>query len=79
MIEEVVFGYNMQLNGMQGSGDIAGGEIVFNHDENPISEILNGHIKFHTRIGGYAPAEYIENVFEFDPTITESALKGGAE
>lgn len=79
MIDEVVSGFNMQLNGLQGSGDIAGGEIVFDHDENPIVEILNGHIKFHTRIGGYAPAEDIENVFEFDPTITESALEGGAE
>lgn len=79
MIDEVVSGFNMQLNGLQGSDDIAGGEIIFNHDENPITEILGGHIKFHTRIGGYAPAEDIENVFEFDPTITESALEGGAE
>ncbi len=79
LIDEVVSGFNMQLNGLQGSDDIAGGEIVFDHDENPINEILNGHIKFHTRIGGYAPAEDIENVFEFDPTITEAALEGGAE
>lgn len=79
MIEEVVSGYNTQLNALQGSGDIAGGEIVFDHDENPIEEILNGHIMFHTRIGGFAPAEDIENVFEFDPTITEAALEGGAE
>lgn len=79
MIEEIVYGYNLQLNGLQGSGDIAGGEIVFSHDENPIPEILKGHIKFHTRIGGYAPAEDIENTFEFDPTITEAAMKGGAE
>lgn len=79
LIDEVVSGFNMQLNGLQGSDDIAGGEIVFDHDENPINEILNGHIKFHTRIGGYAPAEDIENIFEFDPTITESALKGGVE
>ena len=41
--------------------------------------ILGGHIKFHTRIGGYVPAEDIENVFEFDPTITQAALEGGAE
>ena len=79
LIDEIVSGFNMQLNSLQGSDDIAGGEIVFDHDENPINEILNGHILFHTRIGGYAPAEDIENVFEFDPTITEAALEGGAE
>jgi hypothetical protein len=79
LIDEVVSGFNMQLNGLQGSDDIAGGEIVFNHDENPIANILDGSIVFHTKIGGYAPAEDISNVFEFDPTITESALEGGAE
>ncbi|SHO50070.1 phage tail sheath family protein [Anaerocolumna xylanovorans] len=79
LIDEVVSGFNIQLNGLQGSDDIAGGEISFDHDENPINNILAGHIKFHTRIGGYTPAEDIENVFEFDPTITQAALEGGAE
>lgn len=79
LIDEIVSGFNMQLNSLQASDDIAGGQIVFDHDENPINEILNGHILFHTRIGGYAPAEDIENVFEFDPAITESALEGGDE
>lgn len=79
LIEDVVATENLSLNGLQGSNDIAGGVIEFNHDENPITEILAGHIKFHERIGGYAPAEDIENVFEFDPTITQAALEGGAE
>lgn len=79
LIDMVVSGFNMQLNSLQASDDIAGGEIVFEHDENPINEILDGHILFHTYVGGWAPAEHIENVFEFDPTITEAALEGGAE
>jgi len=79
LIDEVVSGFNIQLNSLQGSGDIAGGEIVFNHDENPINNIMAGSIKFHTKVGGYTPAEDIENVFEFDPTITQAALKGGDE
>lgn len=79
LIDTVVDGENMQLNGLQGSDDIAGGEITFDHSENPITEILGGHIQFHTRVGGYTPAEDIENVFEFDPTITQAALEGGAE
>lgn len=79
LIDEVVSGFNMQLNGLQGSDDIAGGEITFDHGENPIENILNGSIVFHTRIGGYTPAEDISNIFEFDPTITQAALEGGAE
>ncbi len=79
LIDEIVSGFNMQLNSLQASGDIAGGHIAFDHDENPVNEILKGHILFHTWIGGFAPAEDIENVFEFDPEITEAALKGGDE
>ena len=79
LVDMIVSGFNMQLNSLQASNDIAGGEIVFEHDENPIDEILNGHILFHTYVGCWTPAEYIENVFEFDPTITEAALKGGSE
>ena len=79
LVDMIVSGFNMQLNSLQASGDIAGGQIVFEHDENPIDEILGGHILFHTYVGGWAPAEHIENVFEFDPTITEDALKGGGE
>lgn len=79
LIDEVVSGFNMQLNGLQGSDDIAGGEITFDHNENPIENILNGSIVFHTKVGGYTPAEDISNVFEFDPTITQAALEGGAE
>ena len=79
LIDDVVATENLSLNGLQGSDNIAGGVIEFNHDENPITEIMAGHIKFHERIGGYTPAEDIENVFEFDPTITQAALEGGAE
>lgn len=79
LIDDIVDTENLSLNGLQGSDDIAGGTIVFDHEENPITQIMNGHIKFHERIGGYTPAEYIENIFEFDPTITQAALEGGSE
>jgi len=79
LIDAVVDGENIRLNGLQGSDDIAGGEITFDHSKNPITEIMGGHIKFRERIGGYTPAEDIENEFEFDPTITQAALEGGAE
>lgn len=76
-IESVVNSENMALNGLQGSGDIAGGEISFSMDDNPISQILAGRITFHERIATYPPMEDIRNVFEFDPGILQSALEGG--
>ena len=76
-IENIVNSENMTLNGLQGSGDIAGGEISFSMDDNPINQILGGRIKFRERIATYPPMESIENEFEFDPTILQSALEGG--
>lgn len=76
-IENVVNSENMALNGLQGSGDIAGGEISFDMADNPVTQILGGKIKFKERLATYPPMEDIENEFEFDPTILQSALEGG--
>ncbi len=76
-IEDIVLGENLVLNGLKGSDDIAGGEITFDRDENPVDQIMDGRIKFHERLATYPPMEDIENEFEFDPTILDGALEGG--
>ena len=76
LIEALVTSESIYLNSLQAVGSIAGGEISFNEDENPITQILDGHIIFHTRLGLWPPAEYIENIIEFDPTILAGALGG---
>lgn len=77
-IEDVVLSENLTLNGLKGSDDIAGGEISFSMDDNPINQILGGKIRFHERLATYPPMEDIENEFEFDPTILQAALEGGS-
>ena len=76
LIESVIDSENLYLNSLTQTGDIAGGNIEFNEEENPTSSILNGKIVFHTRIAFWVPAEYILNEIEFDPTILQSALGG---
>ncbi len=76
-IEDVVLSENLTLNGLKGHDDIAGGEISFSREENPITQIIGGTIKFHERLATYPPIEDIQNEFEFDPTILEAALAGG--
>lgn len=76
-IENIVLTENLAINGLKGSDDIAGGEITFDREENPMTQILGGKIKFHERIATYPPMEDIENEFEFDPTILQAALEGG--
>lgn len=77
-IEDVVLSENLTLNGLKGGDDIAGGEISFSMEENPITQILGGKIKFKERLATYPPMEDIENEFEFDPTILQAALEGGS-
>lgn len=76
-IEDVVLSENLVLNGLRGRGIIAGGEISFNRDDNPIEQILAGKIVFKERIALYPPMEDIENEFEFDPELLEVAMEGG--
>ncbi len=76
LIESVVDSENIYLNSLGRTEKIAGGEISFSEDENPVTSILDGNIVFHTKIAFFIPAEYIKNRIEFDPTILQNALGG---
>lgn len=78
-IEDVVLSENLTLNSLKGLDNIAGGEISFSMDDNPVENILSGKIKFRERLATYPPMEDIENEFEFDPTILQTALEGGSK
>lgn len=76
LIEAILDAENLYLNSLTQTGDIAGGSISFNENDNPIETILNGSILFKTKIAFWTPAEYITNEIEFDPTIIQNALGG---
>ena len=40
---------------------------------------LDGHLTTHTYLAPYIPAEYIENIREYDTKALEAALTGGGE
>jgi len=77
LIENVVDSENIRSNGYVAAGYIAGASIEFREDMNPVTDILNGTIKFITKIGGKTPAENIVNILEFDPTFMANSLFGG--
>lgn len=79
LVEALVDSENQYLNSLSSSGSIAGGEISYSEADNPPSKILNGEVHFGTKIAFYTPAEWIENVIEFDPTLLRNALTGGNE
>lgn len=77
-VQSIVGEYNMILNSLT-PDYMAGAEIVFNKEDNPVEEIQNGHLKFKTRYADYAPTEYIENEFAYDVSILEKSFEGGSE
>lgn len=78
VISDVVNGFNLFMNSLT-PDYLAGGSIIFDKRENPVENIVAGHLKFHTRYADYTPAEYIENEFTYDLNILMNALEGGTE
>lgn len=77
LIESIVDSENIRANGFKARGQIAGAVIEFRQEDNPVTDLLNGRIQFIQKVAFFAPAEYIVNVLEFDPTILTNALFGG--
>lgn len=76
LIESVVNAENAILATLASAGKIAGGSIQYNKDDNPDSQILDGHIKFARKLSPFTPAKVIETETEFDPTLNANALGG---
>lgn len=77
-VDALVSSFNTALNSLV-PDYLAGAEVVFDKDENPMSQIMAGQFRFHTRYADYTPAEYIENRFTWDCDILQQALTGGEE
>ena len=74
LIEAIVDSENVRGNGYVAMGVAARDEIVYNEDENPVTDLMNGKITFHQYMTPYTPAEDIEDIIEFDPDALASAL-----
>lgn len=72
-MDSIVTNYNADLNALV-PDHLAGAYIVFNKEDNPMSEILEGRWHFHTYYADWIPTEYIENDFTWDSSILENAL-----
>ena len=78
LVNSIVNEFNTFLNSLT-PDHLAGAKILFDKKENPIENILLGHYKFRTQYADYTPMECIENEFNYDASILESALEGGEE
>lgn len=78
LIQSIVDSQNVIGNGYVARQYCAGYRTEFRSGENPVTNLLDGHLTVHTFLAPFIPAEYIENIREYDVTALEAVLTGGA-
>lgn len=78
LINSIIDSEQIRLNALVASQDLLGAEITARRDENPDTELMNGHIKFHTYFTPPTPAEKIEDELEFNTSYFDALFGGTA-
>ena len=71
LIDNIVTSVNMRLDGLTSAGALNGGRVEWFAEENPLTNIIDGIVKFHVFMCPPTPAETIEFWVEFDPSYFE--------
>ncbi len=74
LADGIVDGVNQWLNTLQGAGLIHGGRVAYEAQENPLSDLMEGIIKFHIYIATPSPAQKIVFTLEYDLDYATAAL-----
>ena len=74
LIRSIVDSQNIVGNGYVARDYCAGYRMEFLESENPATNLINGHLTVHTFMAPYIPAEYIENIREYDVDALTAAL-----
>ena len=77
-IERILKSEQIRLDGFTSRGIINGGRISYMPGENPLTDIMDGLLRFHLWLSPPPPARSIEGIFEFDPTYLEALFGGEA-
>lgn len=75
-IQAVCDDENVWFNAMQSQLYIAGGNVSYNQEDNPVENIIDGNIQYDVKLATYLPMEDILFRVEFDPEILQKALGG---
>ncbi|MCP4021571.1 MAG: phage tail sheath family protein [Desulfobacteraceae bacterium] len=72
LIESIVDSANIWLNGLTARQFILGGRVEFQQDENSVTDLMDGIIKFHVYVTPPSPAREIDFILEYDPAYVET-------
>ena len=75
VIDNILDMMNIWLNGLTGSAYILGGRVEMNEDENPVTNLMQGIVKFHMYITPPSPAQEINFTLEYDVSYLEAAFQ----
>lgn len=75
LVDTVVDSLNIWMNGLTASGYILGGRVVFLEEENPVTSIMDGKVKFHIFVTPPTPAREIDFVIEYDVNYLKSLFE----
>lgn len=67
LVETIVDSFNDRLNGLAAQEAILGGRIEFRKEDNPITSLIDGAMRFKIFLTPPPPAESISADFELDP------------
>lgn len=74
LIDLVVKSLNLRLDGLAATGKILGGRCEFVDDENPVTDVIDGIVRFHTWITPAPRARQIDFYTEFDPDYVANLI-----
>lgn len=72
LIETVVDSGNIWLNGLVAREFLLAGRVEFQQDENPVTDTMDGIIKFHVYLTPPSPAREIDFILEYDPDALQT-------
>lgn len=76
LIDTIMDSVNIWLNGLKTAEHILGGRVEFNSDENTVTDLMAGKMKFHIFITPPSPAQEMEFTLEYDADYLTAALAG---
>ena len=72
LVETVVDSANIWLNGLAAREFILGGRVTFPEDLNPVTDLMDGIVRFHVRVTPPSPARDLTFVLEYDSQYFEA-------
>lgn len=78
LIQSVVTSANIWLNGLTANESIAGGRVIFIEKENPMTDLMDGILRFHVFLTPFSPAREIDFIMEYDPNYLNNLFSSSA-